>query len=174
MISFEMKIAKTVFIFFIVGNVFAQTDCLCCESLHKQFDFWVGEWIVKDTTGTKVGENTISKIQDNCVLLENWEGAQGGTGTSMNYFDKSDYSWNQLWVDNKGNVLKLKGKYISGKMVLKSDLMKGKKVDFYYNQISWAQNSDGTVTQLWEIYDDKGNLLNTVFKGIYYRKLTPE
>ena len=171
MITSGKKIAKTIFIFLIVGNTFAQSNCLCCDSLHKQFDFWVGEWIVKDTTGNRVGENIISKIQENCVLLENWKGAQGGTGTSMNYFDKSDSTWNQLWVDNKGNVLKLKGKFASGKMVLKSELIKGKKVDFYYNQISWYQNNDDTVTQLWEIYDENGNLLNTVFKGIYYRKL---
>ncbi|WKK67156.1 hypothetical protein [Lutimonas zeaxanthinifaciens] len=167
-----MKILKTIFLFLIVGNIFAQSNCLCCESQHKQFDFWVGEWVVKDTLGNKVGENTISKIQENCVLLENWKGAQGGTGTSMNYFDGSDSTWNQLWVDNKGNVLKLKGKYASGKMVLKSELAKGKKVDLYYNQITWSENKNGTVTQLWEIYDSNGKLLNTVFKGIYYLKLT--
>lgn len=166
-----MKFFKTILLFFIVGNNFAQTNCLCCDSLHKQFDFWVGEWIVKDTTGARVGENTISKIQDNCVLLENWKGAQGGTGTSMNFYDISDSTWNQLWVDNKGNVLKLKGKYASGKMVLKSELAKGKKVELYYNQITWSENKNGTVTQLWEVYDDSGKLLNTVFKGIYYRKL---
>lgn len=169
-----MKILKTVFVFFIVGNIFAQTNCLCCASQHKQFDFWVGDWIVKDTLGNRVGENTISKIQKNCVLLEDWRGAQGGTGSSMNYFDKSDSTWNQLWVDDKGNVLKLKGEYRSERMVLKSELIKGKKVDFYYNQIAWSQNKDGTVTQLWEVYDSYGNLLNTVFKGIYYRKFTAE
>lgn len=165
-----MKTLKTVFIFFIVGNIFAQTNCLCCDGQYKQFDFWVGDWIVKDTLGNRVGENTISKIQKNCVLLEEWKGAQGGAGTSMNYFDKSDSTWNQLWVDDKGNVLKLKGEFTLGRMVLKSELTKGEKVDFYYNQIAWSQNKDGTVTQLWEVYDESGNRLNTVFKGIYHRK----
>ena len=40
-------------------------------------------------------------------------------------------------------------------MVLKSELTPGKKVAFYYNQISWIKNLDGSVHQVWEIYDNK-------------------
>ena len=32
----------------------AQDGCPCCTENHKQFDFWVGEWIVYDTAGNKV------------------------------------------------------------------------------------------------------------------------
>jgi hypothetical protein len=123
-----------------------------------------------DTLGNKVGENQISKIEDNCIVLEHWKGAKGGTGTSMNYYDNSDSTWNQLWVDNKGSILKLKGRFTSGQMVLKSDMIKGQKVDYYYNQITWSQNEDGTVTQLWEIYDNTDKLLKMLFKGIYNKK----
>ena len=148
----------------------AQNDCACCTEAHRQFDFWVGEWMVLDTLGNKLGLNEIKKQQAGCMLTENWQGAQGGSGSSINYYDKSDSTWNQVWIDNTGNVLKLKGGLQNGKMVLRSELQKGTRVDWFYNQISWTPNENGTVSQLWEIYDKKGNLLQTAFLGIYQRR----
>ncbi len=55
-------------------------------------------------------------------------------------------------------------------MILKSELQKGVKVDWYYNQITWSSREDGTVTQLWEIYNSRDTLLQTAFLGIYHRK----
>lgn len=168
-----MKMLNTAILFLLAGHLFAQTDCACCDEFHEQFDFWIGDWAVFDTLGNKVGDNRISKIEDHCIVMEHWKGAQGGTGTSMNYFDKADSTWNQLWVDNSGSILKLKGRITSGQMVLRSDMVKGQDVDYYYNQITWFPNEDGTVTQLWEIFDDSGAILRTLFKGIYHKKNNP-
>lgn len=126
--------------------------------------------MVYDTTGNKVGENSISKIENNCALVEHWKGALGGTGTSMNYYDKTDNTWNQLWIDSKGSILKLKGQLKAGKMVLRSELQKGQKIDWYYNQITWTPNKDGSVSQLWEVYNKQDQLLNTLFLGIYKKQ----
>ena len=148
----------------------AQNDCACCTEAHRQFDFWVGEWIVLDTLENQVGVNEISILEDGCMLTESWKGAQGGTGSSINYYDKSDSTWNQVWIDNTGNVLKLKGGLQNGTMVLKSQLQKGNRVDWYYNQITWTPLDKRTVSQVWEIYDKNGKLLQTAFFGIYHRK----
>jgi len=156
--------------FLLVISLYAQTDCSCCDDIHKQFNFWVGEWIVLDSLGEKVGDSQISQIEDNCIILEHWKGVKGGTGSSFNYYDQSDSAWNQLWIDNSGNILKLKGHGETDKMVLKSELQKGTRIDWYYNQITWSSNEDGTVTQLWEILDKYGNSLQTLFLGIYHRK----
>jgi hypothetical protein len=40
--------------------------------------------------GNKVGENSIKKIESNCILQESWKGQKGGAGTSINYFNKID------------------------------------------------------------------------------------
>lgn len=154
---------------FISVNTIAQTGCACCEESHRQFDFWVGDWVVKDTTGTIVGQNHINKIEGDCVLQEQWTGASGTTGTSMNYFDTSHRTWNQLWLDNGGNQLKLKGRFTSGKMILRSQIVQNQDAN-YYNQITWSKNKDGTVTQLWEVFDESDKPLRTLFKGIYHRK----
>ena len=153
-------------------GMIAQTDqsCACCTASHTQFDFWVGDWNVFDTTGTKVGENTIVKLEKDCILSEHWRGAKGSTGRSYNYYNAQDDSWNQTWVDSNGGSLLLKGKAGENKMVLKSDLVPGKKVDFYYNQITWTNNPDGTVTQTWEVFDQAGKKLGLLFKGVYKRK----
>lgn len=147
----------------------SQIDCPCCGEAYKQFDFWIGDWNVLDTEGNQVGENQISKIEGNCILLEQWTGAKGTTGTSHNYYDRSDGTWNQLWIDNKGNVLQLKGHLKDGKMVLKGDLKKEKE-QWVYDQITWSQNQDGTVSQLWEVFDKNDKRIKTLFLGIYHRK----
>ena len=145
-------------------------DCKCCTDAHQQFDFWVGDWIVYDTNGVKVGENKIIKLEDNCIINEHWKGVKGTTGRSYNYYNQADSTWNQVWIDNKGGNLVLKGKAESNKMILKSTLTPGKKVAFYYSQVTWTKNEDGTVTQLWEIYDQNDNLLNVAFLGIYKKR----
>ena len=154
-----------------VSNELSQSQCACCSEPYTEFDFWKGNWSVKDTSGNKVGDNTITKVESNCILKEKWVGSKGGTGTSINFYDKADSTWNQTWVDNNGDVLRLKGGLVNETMVLKSNIIKGKKMN-YYNQIAWTPNQDGTVTQLWELYDVNKNLLHTLFKGIYHPKET--
>lgn len=144
-------------------------DCACCTPAHEQFDFWLGDWEVFNQKGEKLGENLIEKLEDNCLISENWSGEKGGSGKSFNYYNPADSTWNQLWLSNTGNILKLKGKAGRNKMVLKSEIVKDKKGD-YYNQIVWTRNEDGSVTQVWEIYDPQGNLLNEAFKGVYRKK----
>lgn len=149
----------------------AQTkDCPCCTEFHKQFDFWVGEWNVYDTNDKLVGENSITKLEDGCLLNEHWRSVNGGSGRSYNYFNSTDSTWNQVWIDNQGGNLVLKGKARINKMVLKSELLRGKKVAFYANQITWTKNEDGSVTQLWEILDQNDKVLSVVFEGIYRKK----
>ena len=143
-----------------------QTQCPCCSESHSSFDFWIGEWMVYDITGKEVGKNTIEKQYDNCVLQEKWISSTKNRGTSYNYYDTKDKTWNQVWVDNSGFNLVLKGNYDNGKMILKSQLLDGKKGK-YYNQITWVKNDDGTVTQIWDIFNNKDEKTQEAFKGIY-------
>ncbi|MCM8569350.1 hypothetical protein NE848_08165 [Gramella jeungdoensis] len=159
----------SIFLFIPITLISQNNDCACCTPAHEQFDFWVGNWEVFNEKGKKIGENLIEKLEDNCILSENWEGEKGGSGKSFNYYDPADSTWNQLWISNSGNILKLKGEGKPDKMILKSEPVKGEKGN-YYNKITWTKNPDGSVTQLWELYDLQGNLLNEAFKGIYRKK----
>jgi len=146
----------------------AQTEsCPCCTADHKAFDFWLGSWEVTNTDGTAAGENTIVKEQNGCVLKENWTSASPGfTGTSTNYFNLRTKQWEQLWVDNTGNNLKLKGKREGNQMILSSDAYKRPDGKLYINRISWTLNEDGTVRQLWEVLQNDV-VVNIAFDGLY-------
>ncbi|NER15758.1 hypothetical protein [Spongiivirga citrea] len=145
----------------------AKTPCNCCTENHSAFDFWLGKWQVTNADGSEAGVNTISKIQDNCILREEWTSATAGyTGTSYNYYDANTKKWNQLWLDNQGGVLKLVGNYANNKMILESEEQKNKEGKLVKNRITWTKKNDGTVLQLWEvIHNDK--VLSTLFKGTY-------
>jgi len=162
------------FFLFVTGSVLSSNaqdigQCPCCTREHNQFSFWIGEWNVYDTLGNKVGENSIIADQNNCVLIEKWV-SPTSTGTSINYYDRNDKTWNQVWIDNVGNPLILKGSYSDGKMSMTSNLTKGLKVDFYYNRITWEKREDGSVVQNWSILDKEYKHLATQFVGIYRRK----
>ena len=145
--------------------------CVCCTENHKQFNFWVGEWAVYDTLDNLVGSNNIFKQYESCLIQENWISKGENRGTSYNYFDPSDGMWNQLWIDNQGTILKLKGSFVAGKMILKSELQKGQKVAWYYNRISWEKLENGNVIQTWDILDEKDIFLANIFVGIYKPKM---
>lgn len=144
-------------------------SCLCCSEAHQQFDFWIGTWGVFDTTGSKVGENIILPLQDHCILQENWT-SPNSTSSSYNYYNAQDQTWNQLWVDNRGNPLVLKGVFTQGKMVLRDSLAKNAKGVLSYNQITWQEHEDGSVSQVWEVFGEDNTRIALAFKGIYRKK----
>lgn len=75
-------------LFFFSALLCAQAEnCACCTENHKAFDFWIGNWTVTDGSGALVGTNSIVKLQDDCVVQENWNGTGGSTGTSTNFYN---------------------------------------------------------------------------------------
>lgn len=144
---------------------FSQTNP-CQSPEQRHFDFWVGDWEVFDTLGNKIGENKIQQIENGCSLQESWKGTSGSNGTSLNYFDPSDSSWNQLWLDNSGGILKLKGKIEKpGLLRMSSEPSNGQ-----INQITWTQQENDDVTQQWDILKEDGTLIQTIFLGIYKKQ----
>jgi hypothetical protein len=168
-----ISVSKKLFLLLVIVS-FTQTNaqtkeektCPCCTEKHQQFDFWLGDWTVYNINGKVVGTNKISKLYDECVIREEWTSSAKNRGTSNNYYNAADDTWNQVWVDNSGFSLVLKGKYNDGKMILKSDLIQGKKGK-YYNQITWTLNDDKSVTQVWEYFKEDGTLIQEAFKGLY-------
>jgi hypothetical protein len=137
----------------------------CDQPEAAQFDFWVGEWYVfaKDKL---VGRNEISRIHDGCTLIEKYTTAGGKfEGRSFNYFEPEDGLWHQDWVDDSGTRLHLTGGFADGKMVMSGDRLK--KGETVTDRISWIDNSDGTVRQLWEISEDGGETWQALFDGQY-------
>jgi hypothetical protein len=140
----------------------------CSDDKSHQFDFWIGEWEV-ESGGELAGTNSIRPIVDGCVLQENWRGARGSAGTSLNFYNPHKEKWQQFWVWRNGTTLELEGSFSDGKMVLSGESVnrEGKTVR---NRITWYDNSDGTVRQHWEYSADGGSSWQTAFDGIYRKK----
>ena len=155
------------------NNLSAQQEipaCPCCADEYKQFDFWIGDWIVY-AKGKMAGFNKITKIEDDCVIRENWKSFESSyTGTSYNFYDKIDQKWKQVWIDNQGTVLELSGEYKNGKMILQSEEKIAQNGNRVINRITWYNNEDGTVRQVWEQSNDGGIAFTVAFDGLYRKR----
>jgi len=143
----------------------------CSRPEHRQFDFWIGEWEVTLANGRRAGVNRIRAIHGGCALHEEWVGASGSTGTSLNAFDAATGRWHQTWVGNDGLVLQLDGGMKDGAMEL-AGVTLGAGGARGLQRIRWTPlgGTPARVRQLWETSTDDGKTWAVVFDGTYVRR----
>jgi len=147
--------------------LFADADAApkpCASPEHRQFDFWIGEWEVTRPDGKVAGRNRITPILGGCALREEWAGAGGNQGTSLNAWDPEARRWRQTWVDQSGTVLLLAGGIDGSKMVMESGSGPARQ------RITWTPMADGRVRQLWDSSTDGGTTWKVEFDGTYTKK----
>ena len=141
----------------------------CAAAAHRQFDFWLGEWEVRDPAGKIVGHNRIESAHGGCALIEHWTSVSGVTGTSVNLYDRDRGRWHQTWVDSGGGLLQLDGGVNGTSMVLEGDAFDADAPAKVARQrIAWTPQPGG-VRQLWESSTDGGATWTVVFDGRYAR-----
>lgn len=141
----------------------------CSAEPHRQFDFWVGSWDV--TVGGKpAGTSRIESGHNGCVLVENWTAAGGGTGISLNFYDRGTRQWHQTWIGSSGGALYLNGGLKDGAMVMQSAQVTTPAGGTLINRITWSKQPNGNVRQLWETSADEGKTWSASFDGMYTRK----
>ena len=106
----------------------------CTAPQHREFDFWIGAWDVvpnPDTKpanapppqpGRKPATNIVEKAHNGCVIIENWNDGQGGTGQSFNVYDRVNRRWSQTWVDSNGSRHEYWGELKDGNMVFSGEV----------------------------------------------------
>jgi hypothetical protein len=141
----------------------------CAAPASRQFDFWAGSWTVKNPQGKIAGTNRIETILGGCALQENWSGAGGMSGTSLNFYDPADGRWHQLWVDGSGTILRLAGGLVDHRMVLEGETPR-KTGGAMRHRITWEPLTGGRVRQLWEQSSDGGQSWKVAFDGTYERQ----
>ncbi len=142
-----------------------------CEynPVARQFDFWAGSWEVKTQQGQTAGTNTIQRLEDGCILLENWTGTLGGTGKSINFFDKEANKWRQIWVDNSGNSTLFAGEFKDGSMRYEAEKLgpDGKK---FLSRLTFTPLDKTHVRQYGERSNDEGKTWTITFDFVYVLK----
>ena len=142
----------------------------CAAVEHHQFDFWAGDWIVTDSSGTtNYGTNIVTQEEAGCLLHEHWTGSRGGTGQSLNFYDRVTGHWAQVWVDGSGTVLRLEGQRDGAAMRLEGDT-RGADGRIVKNRIAWWPQPDGRVRQTWSVSQDDGRTWQVSFDGWYRRR----
>lgn len=114
----------------------------CSAPVHRQFDFWLGEWDVVPNPETKPpappsavaqpqkpASNVITLLDGGCVLMESWN-ASGQTGHSFNIYDRTKQQWHQTWVDNSGGLHEYWGSLKDGNMVFMGEVPIGPAAKF--------------------------------------------
>jgi hypothetical protein len=143
----------------------------CASPEHRQFDFWLGDWVVHQN-GRLAGRNRIVSLYGGCVLHESWEGTSGHVGTSFNIYDAARGVWHQTWVDSSGTLLVLEGGLRAGAMVLEGSAASPEEPRVTVrHRISWAviDGDPDRVRQHWETSGD-GVTWETAFDGRYVRR----
>ncbi len=145
-----------------------------CESNagFDAFDFWVGEWNVysNDDARQFQGTNSITKHYNDCLLKEQWQGAKGGGGFSINYFNPVKKEWRQVWVANGYSIDYSGGLDDEGRMVLEGHIYGYARNAATPFRGIWTPQEDGSVIQHFDIYDESGESWTVWFEGLYVPK----
>ncbi|WP_310377602.1 hypothetical protein [Flavobacterium sp.] len=143
------------------NSIFGQKPC-DKNPKYAEFDFWVGEWEVYDLKGKIAGHSTITKILDNCVILEEWTSAsvqQGLTysGKSYNSYNAATQQWQQNWVDNTGGSNEyLTGRFENDAMQFLSRPFALDKNTTAIRRLTFYKLKENKVRQFGEISKDDG------------------
>ena len=116
----------------------------CDTEQHRQFDFWVGSWVVTDRDENVLDYNNIELHLNGCTLQENWKGAKGSTGKSFNFCDRQTKQRHQTWIDNSGWALYLDDGLEGNVMVLSGKHM-GREGKPIVHKISYTPEEIGVV-----------------------------
>jgi hypothetical protein len=143
----------------------------CSSAEGAQFDFWIGDWDVRDASGRVAGRSRVSKILGGCVIHEEWSGlgeGKGFDGESFSTYRPSEAGWRQTWVDNSGKHADLRGgSPRAGFMSLNGEVVRsGRRL---LTRLSWTTAPEG-LRQVFESSEDAGATWKTVFEMRYARR----
>ena len=135
----------------------------------RQLDFWLGEWVCRTPEGVLAGKNIIVATDRDCVILERWADAQGGSGMSFNLYNVTTGKWQQTWMSGDGQVAEFTGEYQDGAMRYVG-YREGPKGERIPGRLTLTPSGRDTVRQVGEDSPDGGATWNVVYEFIYTRK----
>ncbi|MEM8762672.1 MAG: hypothetical protein AAGD88_02595 [Bacteroidota bacterium] len=142
-----------------------------------EFDFWVGTWDATWDEGEGVvgkGTNSIQRIMDKKVLLENFEILEGASkgfkGTSISVLSIQTATWKQAWADSQGSYLDFEGFVNKDARGFKTHTVNSKGQKMIARMVFKDIQADA-FTWDWESSMDGGKTWNLLWRVNYTRKL---
>ena len=134
----------------------------------RMFDFWVGEWDVKNTAGQPAGQSSVQLLLEGCALYENWTDLQGGGGKSLNSYNIDTKQWQQFWTDQYGRVTEYReSEWIDGSLRFTAHQSTPREAILH---MTFTPVKQDVVRQFGEISTDGGKTWTPSFDLYYYRK----
>jgi hypothetical protein len=140
----------------------------CTGPQHHQFDFVVGNWLVRDSSGHVIGTVTVSHEYGGCVLIERWRGvADSGEGLGAIGYQSGSGTWHREYIDHGGFVLAFDGHLDGATMVMTGKDYQSDAARMH--RVTWTRKSDGSVEERWQTSTDAGQSWQTHFYGVLER-----
>jgi hypothetical protein len=144
----------------------------------RQFDFWIGDWEVtpwQQPPGPNMrvlGTSHVEPLLEECLIMENWTGAGGSSGKSMNFWDVNRKKWRQVWIADIGGSLDYEGEFRDGAMRFEG-WTAGASGGRVLQRLTFFPISRDTVRQLFATSADSGRTWQPGFDGRYVRRRRP-
>ena len=71
------------------------------DSNYQRLAFWVGDWEVFDSTGTRYASQRVRAVLDACAITAEWTGPVGDKGLSLAAYDVRAGEWRQTYASNQ-------------------------------------------------------------------------
>jgi len=152
----------------LASTAFAQSKPSCDTPAHHAFDFWLGDWDVKDAKGNAAGSSHVERILDQCVIFENWT-SPGYEGKSFNTLNPKTQKWTQYWVDTAGTTAEMTGAFEDKNLVYQRDMTRRDGTPAK-SRMTFFNLADGRVRQLVEQSTDNGKTWTTQLDLHYTKK----
>jgi hypothetical protein len=140
----------------------------CAEPECFQFDFIVGNWVVKDLSKHAIATDTISKTDANCTLIEEWRGVGGNEGLAVITYQSAQKTWHRDALLRSSVILAFEGRMTGGSMVMTAKQYSESGISRLH-RISWTPRNDGTIEEVWQTSMDTGKSWQTRFDEILTR-----
>lgn len=148
------------------------------DARYRALDFWVGTWDVRRREAppdSPASENVITLEHGDCVVIEHWRAARGGSGTSINIFDASRGLWYQTWADSGGGLHEYRGNPDEkGNMVFTGEVPGGTgELSRRPTRLTLFREGPDRVRQFSESSVDGGKTWTVNYDLIYTRRKEP-
>lgn len=140
----------------------------CEESeLHRQLDFWIGDWRVLGSDGQVLGTSHVRSRHGGCLVQEEWASERGGgSGLGMSFVDGEDGRWRQVWVGSTGTVVRYEGELRDGAMRFRGRSSSADG-EVTLSRATLEPVEGGRVRQRIERSSDGGTTWTRYFEGTY-------
>ncbi len=139
----------------------------CRDAVHRQLDFWLGEWRAVDDQGRELGTSRVEVLHGGCVIQETWTSAgDAGSGESLSFVDPADGVWHQVWIGSSGNVVRYQGTVEDGVLRFEGEDTSADGT-IHLSRAMLRPEADGHLHHKIERSDDAGATWSTYFEATY-------